>query len=277
MKRYLPALIAACIGSAPGLVQADGQYDPMAAPTSAPTATDDGTQLTLPASRWLVNGLVEINLSDDNVFEPVSIAPDLWYGLNDDLTLGIVHSSYGINGLFGGVGSGLCLTGDGDGNCDPDVYTNLNIAARYSVQKGALPIAVTGSIGILDFDPFQLAVNIGAMARWASGSISAVVQPNFKFGLTERDAGNKEVLTLPVGVHYDVSKQLALGAQVALALPFDNTGDTWRIPVSVVGNYLVGQQWYVFGAFTLQSVVGGDLTPDAFDGRVLSLGVGYAN
>jgi hypothetical protein len=73
---------------------------------SEPSGPD---QLTMPKGKLLVDAFVELNLSKDNAFKPVSISPDVWYGVTNDLTLGLVHSSIGATGVIGGVGDALCI------------------------------------------------------------------------------------------------------------------------------------------------------------------------
>src|SRR5690606_5212185 len=160
-----------------------------------------------------------------------SFAPDVWYGLTDELSLGLVHSASGTTGLFGGTGSSLCLTGDNNG-CD-GVYRNVGLAARYNLLDQDLALAVTGGLHARDFDPFQLALQVGVSGRWLAGPVALLFDPNLFVGITERDAGNEEVLALPVAAMYDATDSLAVGLQTGVVLPFADVGNLWQLPLSL--------------------------------------------
>ena len=263
MKHLLSIVVVGCLGTVSAVASADNH---------APD--DEKIQLTLPAKRWMVNALLEVNLSKDSAFEPVSIAPDVWYGVNDKLTLGVTHSGYGTAGFFGGVGNGICFTGESNGCAE--VYQNLGLTGRYSLLRGDLAVALQGGAYIRTFDPFLLSMQAGALARWTSDRFSLLAQPMFTFGVTERDLGNKEILSIPVGVNIAATEKVSLGLQTGVVLPLQNTGDVWTIPASAVASYLLSQRYYLFGAFSLPTLLGGDAINDGVDARTLSLGFGYA-
>src|SRR5882757_2600288 len=84
--------------------------DEVGASVSTATASDtDG--FVVPKGKLVLDAQLELNLSSGNAFKPVSLAPDLWYGVTDDITLGLVHSGLGETGFIGAVGDSLCLTG----------------------------------------------------------------------------------------------------------------------------------------------------------------------
>ena len=65
--------------------------------------------------RLLLSGFVEIGLNNGAAFKPISITPDIWYGVTDEITAGLVHSGTGLSGFLGSQGDALCLTGTDNG------------------------------------------------------------------------------------------------------------------------------------------------------------------
>lgn len=246
------------------------------------TGASAGERMTMPAKRLALRTHLEINLSDGSAFEPVSVAPDAWYGINDDLTIGVVHSAAAASGVMGGVGSSLCLTGT-SGGC-ADVYRGLGVDARYHLRQGKIALAANGGLYINRLDPFQLAIKLGAIARWRpspSSKLAIDAAPNLFIGLTERDAtatqpGNTEVLSLPISAVYDLRPKLSLAAQTGLVLPFTDTADRFAIPLSLGVGYQLSYRISLDAAFSLPALIGGDAVANGFDARTITLGGGYA-
>ncbi|HET7504538.1 MAG TPA: hypothetical protein VFK02_26130 [Kofleriaceae bacterium] len=256
---------------------------PAAEATAA--AGQGADQLTLPKGRVLLNAFVEINLSADFVGKPISLSPDVWYGVTPDITAGLVHSSVGASGFIGGVGDSLCLTGV-DNGCS-DLYKNVGVDVRYRLKNGPLAYAADGGLYVSSFDPVTLALKAGGVVRWHEGPLAVEAAPNLFVGLTERTqnqmvggavvevTSNGEVLNLPVAAIYTLAPKIDLAAQTGVVLPFENTGDNYRVPFSVGGNFQVNEALSVTAAFSLLAVVGGGAAT-GFDARTFTLGGTYA-
>ncbi|GAB4535738.1 MAG: hypothetical protein Tsb0020_50850 [Haliangiales bacterium] len=228
-------------------------------------------RMTLPKGKLLVQAFVEVNLSADAAFKPVSLAPDIWYGVLDKLSVGLLHSANGATGIYGGVGSSLCLTGE-DNGCD-GVYHNLGLNARYNLLEHSLPLAIDGGVFINDFDPFLLNVKLGVVGKW-QGPIAVIFNPTMDVGLTEREAGNKDTFIIPVAAMYDITNTISVGLQTGVVLPFADLDQLWRVPLTLGGRAVLTNAVWVEAAFTLPAVVGGDGNATGFDGRVFTLGGG---
>jgi opacity protein-like surface antigen len=236
--------------------------------------TTEEQQLTLPGGKVFLDAFLEVDLSKGHAFKPVSIAPDIWYGVSDDLSLGLVHSGHGATGLFGSGGDGLCLTGKSNG-C-PRVYDNIGLDARYHlVRQGIFTLAADGGLYARSFDPFELAVKLGAIARLQSGAFSFEIGPNIFIGLTERSAGNKEVLAIPATFMYAVMPKLGIAAQFGLLVPFAKTSRT-MFGGSLGVQYFATDQLILDAVFSLPALAGGSAVADGVDMRTFTLGVGYA-
>ncbi|MBN2575471.1 MAG: hypothetical protein JXP73_12980 [Deltaproteobacteria bacterium] len=258
-----------------GLALVATMYSAGAVAQEATVPGPEEQQLTLPGGKLFVEAFLELSLSKDAVFKPVSLAPDVWYGINDDLTLGLVHSGRGATGVFGSYGDGVCFTGK-DNGCVGGIYDNVGLDARYQLlRKVGISLAGDGGLYVNSFDPFQLALKLGAIARFSKGALSFEVDPSLFFGVTKRDTGNKEVLTAPATFLYAITPKVGVAAQLALYLPFQYTELT-MFGLSVGAQYFITDQLILDAAFSLPAMVGGEAVPDGVDMRTLTLGVAYA-
>ena len=266
--RFLTTIAAAAITLHGGFALADEQTD----------------QLTAPKGKVVIDGFVEVNLSKSLAGKPISLSPDGWYGVTDDVTVGLVHSSVGATGFLGGAGDSLCLTGTKNGCAK--FYNDVGIDVRYRLKT---PLAFDGGLYVRNFDPFQLALKLGIAGRWRfAGKGIIEVQPSLAIGLTKRDGNpppmgtmgsggplNQEVLSLPITVGYEVVDKLELALQTGVQTPFKHAGDGYRIPLSIAGRYQITPHVGLGLAFTLPALAGGGpLT--GVDARTLLLGGSYA-
>lgn len=257
---------------------------PAGAAAQTATVTEE-RQLTLPAGKIFAQAFAEVSLSKDAAFEPFSIAPDIWYGVMDELSVGLVHSGRASTGLYGIPGNGLCLSGE-SGNC-ARVYDNIGLDARYHLyREGGITLSADGGLFAQSFDPFTMSLKVGAIGRWESGAMSVELGPNLFVGLTQRSpeegmveitAGNKEIFYFPATFMYALSPRLGLAGQLGAIVPFESAGDVYMIGASVGAQYMATENILVDAAFSLPALVSGDAIPfDAADLRTITLGVGYA-
>ena len=250
-----------------------------AAAARADEGADQTDQLTLPAQKLVINGFLETNLSKKNAFKPVSISPDVWYGATDEATVGLVHSSVGTTGFVGGVGDSLCLSGKKN-NCEHP-YRNVGAALRYRL---AAPFALDTGLFIRNTDPFQVAVKIGANARWRFDRLTLEALPSLFFGLNSRSKGvsqNKDWLYVPVTAAYEIVDHFELALQTGLAMQWEKAGDYYSIPLALAGRYQVTKELGLGLAFALPRLIApkkveGVEVPHGFDVRTLILGGSYA-
>jgi hypothetical protein len=261
--------------------------EPPPPPPAATGETDAiaGEHMTMPAKRALLHVALEINLSSNAVFKPFSISPDIWYGVNDKLTVGLVHSFAGETGIMGGFGSALCLSGDKNG-CS-NVYNNVGLDLRYHLSSGGKFLVVgDGGLFANSLSPFQLALKLGLVARYRPSPTSKLaidLAPNLLLGITQRDgdamaggSANKEVFAIPATLLYSVKPQLALAVQVGLVLPLEDASNLFFIPLSLGINYQINKQLSLDAAFTLLDLIGGSKLATGADTRSFTIGVGYA-
>jgi hypothetical protein len=275
MRSILVSVLVLQLG---GAAVAQAEEPPPPPPEEAPPAGPVGERVVLPGKRLYARASIEINLSSGSAFDPFSIAPDVFYGVTPDFTVGLVHSSVAGTGFIGGVGSSLCF-----GGCD--VYNGLGFDGRYHLKGGNLAVAGNFGLYVGALDPFQLAVKLGAVGRYRpspSSKLAVDFAPSLFIGVTEREPavmgaeGNKEVLVIPATVLYTAAPRIVAMVQTGLILPFASAGDLYSVPLSIGGSYQVNKQISVEAAFTLLALLGGELRATGFDGRSFTIGGGYA-
>lgn len=233
--------------------------------------------MTLPKGAWLINGFLETNVSKGFVGKPVSLVPDGWYGVDDKLTVGLVHSSIAMTGFVGAVGDSICLTG-ADNGC-PKPYKTVGALARYRLQA---PFAIEGGLVVSNTQPFSLDLKLGGSGRWRFKKYTVEVQPNLLVAVTQRvtDAmltpPHSERLNLPATGGYAVTPKIELEAQLGFSIPFNKAGDYFTIPFAIGGRYVHNAHLSFGLVFAFPGLLRGDALAGGVDIRTLTLGVSYA-
>ncbi len=230
---------------------------------------------------------LDVTLSARRAGEPVFLAPSLYYGVTDALTLGVRHFL------------GLCLSGSAHG-C-PKTYNDVGLDALWRlVHEAGSELAVGASLDASPIsDPFTLSGEVRIVGRFGN-PIALALAPSLNFGLNQRNApivkatamafplatypfgwvelsaGNREFLSLPVALTLQLTPVLAVSVASALDGPLDpptgDFGDFYRIPV---GAAVVVSPTNAFDAglsFTLLNLFGKQLPGgDAADQRGLQI------
>ncbi|MBA3453398.1 MAG: hypothetical protein H0T42_09935 [Deltaproteobacteria bacterium] len=136
----------------------------------------------------------EINLQARRVGRPLSLAPDLWYGLTPRWTIGLIHSNRSVDRID--ASATFCLRRF-QTRCDR-LYRGSGIDVRWSWKTGPLSVAPRARVLLRDVDPIKPAVTLGAMVRWTRGRFAIESDPYLRLGLANRDEGNRAALFLPV-------------------------------------------------------------------------------
>ena len=282
-------LLWAVFGASLLAARASAQPEPEPAgeapPAAAAPGAEAGDDLTLPKGRLVLNAFLEINLSTDAVGKPISLSPDVWYGVTPEITAGLVHSAVGRSGFIGftgGTGSALCLTGS-DNGC-ADFYPGFGLEARYKLKTGMFSWAAEGGLMFNHLsDPLRFGLKLGAVGRWHSGQIALELEPSLYIGITNRSqdvlgmsvAFNRDVLGIPATVLYAIDPKISVSGQLGIVLPLEDAGDTYSVPLSIGGHYHVNESLTATLAFSLARLIGGG-SGTGFDTRVLTLGGTYA-
>lgn len=297
-KLVLAASSALCLTASQALAQEEpeeggteegttegGEGGDMAATTSetSPPAAEEGGEMTeahsmiTPKGKIRVDVTIGVNMSKDLVGKPISINPDVWYGVAPKLEVGVAHSAYGLTGFWGtdALGGGLCLTGE-DNGCAKFYDGPVGVLGRYALIEGDLTVAADGGVVIGSLDPMELSLKVGVRGVKKMDKLMIGFAPFIALGLTERDAGNKEFLGVPVDVNYMVNEKLGVGVQTGIQGPLDGFGDAYFVPLALAGMYQVNESITAGASFTLLRVAGFE-GPGAADLRGLSVFASWHN
>ncbi len=237
----------------------------------------------LPASELRLDLTAELELSANKVAKPFDVAPDLWIGASDDVTIGAVESRYAATGFRGSAGSAFCFTGTANG-C-PAVYNNAGVEAWAAVLRGPLSLVAGGGPYAVNLTRGFYDAKLGMKARAKSGPVALVTMPSIFFAVTGRDAAapkNRDQLYVPVALQLS-AQGATLGIGSGVKGPLNNLGSEWQVPVGVSASYALGDVT-VGAAFTFGALFSGATNPPAPmpavegpDLRVLQLWVSYAS
>ena len=161
---------------------------------------------------------------------PLSLAPDIWVGVTDRWTAGVIHSSPSVDRID--ARASLCLR-QSDLTCDA-AYQGFGIDVRYRLSGAPLAIAPRARLLLRDTDPWKPALTVGALARWSRGRFSIKTDPYLRFGLANRDRGNRAAFMLPIWFGIQPTcrwlVEFRTGADGDLAV----LADGWHMPASLV-------------------------------------------
>jgi hypothetical protein len=296
-------------GAAGGETASTGEAGGAAGPGEATEAAAGGevgvrgtaAATTIPAGRLALSASVQVGFSADSAGgeagNPLSIAPDVWYGINEHLSAGAITSIHGITGFWSGAlrglaGTGVCVSGEPDvaggtlAGC-ANTFDNVGAEGLYAVMSGgSFGLAIDAGVHALSIDPGTdldpyIDVKLGLRGLWRSGAISVGFAPSFLIALTERpdDGANADQLFLPVHLAYRIGSRLDLGVQSGILGRLKEFGDNYAVPVALGGVFALGESVSLAAAFSFDRVTGGtpegQEAPGAADLRSFSLMLGY--
>lgn len=220
------AATALLAGVAPAL--ADDDVPPVSDAPAGQEAAARGIQA--PAGMLAVRIGLGIGLDKDNAGEPISIIPDLVYGVNDKFQIGLVHS--GPMGDQTRPGAGLCLTGE-DGGC-ANVYDNVGLDAMYSlIAQPNLHLSAHGSLYITSIDAGTSMITVGAAAKFhVNDKVAVFADPQLGFQLADRDIYD-DALFLPIELQFQVAPPTSARLLTGIAGSLSNFGDTYIAPLGL--------------------------------------------
>jgi hypothetical protein len=254
-------------------------------------------RMTLPGGKIMFNVVAEANMAKSLVAKPIGIAPDLWLGLHDKLTLGAYHSGRAATGFLTGFGSGICLRGksgmgNGMGGGMPQdacatglgkVYTFAGAEARIGLLEGGLAVAFVLGAQARTFKPDKLfAGKAGLLARINSKRLAIEISPSATVGLNKRKLAGMDYnaafdgMAIPVTIYLRFAPRFSLAVQSGATFLFKKPGDTYKIPAAAGLSFWASPHFSIDAAFGLGAVKDKDPDTKATDARSATVGIGYA-
>jgi len=272
LLRSLLTACAACLFSPAAFAQFEPEPGPMGPPMEPGMETAIGgpelTNIMQAPQTFQVRVPLVINLSSDFVGKPINIPVDAYFGLSEQLTLGLTHSG----GLVQAVapyelGTGLCLSGTP--HCFK-TYNNVGFDALFSLMSGVLQLAAHGGLEFVNIDGGTFSLRLGVLFQAPLGeNIAIITDPRLFLGLSDRDIGNKEFLHLPIAVQVWANAGTRIAARTGINGPLDGFGDAFEGALGVFAGFDVNEMIEIFAAFDFPNIYGEGNTADY---RVLTLG-----
>jgi hypothetical protein len=271
---FCTSLLAGLIAAAP-LALAQEPVVPVdpANPTPAEKLAMGGPELTplvLDAGRWEIRVPVAIGMSSGAGGKPISLPVDVYYGLNERLTLGLSHS-YGVVQavLPYRPGLGICLSNE---DFCPKVYDNIGLDAIFQFLPGVIQLAGHGGLDLLSFDPMMLSLRLGVLFQAPLGTnVAIMADPRIWIALTERDF-NDEALWLPLAVQFWVNPQFRISARTNLGGPLDGFSDAYFGALGAFAGFGFTEMIEGFVSFDFTNLYGKNGSADF---RALVLGANF--
>ena len=213
------------------------------------TLAEDLGQLDVP---------VAFNLTESNMWKPLFIPARLAYGMNSDVTLAVTHQV------------GFCLSGATNG-C-PKLYNDVGLEGLIAIMpSGRLQAALAVGTELLSIsDPFVASAVVGFDSRLVVGPLALRLDPRLRVGVTQRDIGNKEFLTVPATLQFQMTPSVALFSALAVSGPLNpatgSFSNYYMVPLNFGFAYGTGD--YDFGASFTFLDLRGNVLPSATGARV---------
>lgn len=185
--------------------------------------------IVLPAGELEGRLTLETNLYSYSLWEPTSLAPDVWYGATRDLTIGIVHSADALSQV--GTGDGVCLGGVAHG-CE-QAYSNLGLDARWALARGEWSAAARVRLVTRRWTPWLPSVRLGALARWRRGRVAITSDPQLQLGLDHLDEGNRAQVNVPLWIAIAPTCRSQVYLRTGVYGELAVFGDAWSVPATL--------------------------------------------
>jgi len=185
---------------------------------------------------------------------PISLAPDVWWGVTPRWTIGLVHSDASVDRIQ--PGATFCLRADDPLGCN-HVYRGSGLDVRYQLEDWIAPRV---RFLVRDVDPVKPALTLGALLHGEHGRFAVTFDPYLQVGLANTGQGNRSELWLPVRGIVDVA-----GSQVWLDTGWNTElavwRDGWHIPVGVGASTPVAEHFDVGAELGFRTLLGPQNTP----------------
>lgn len=153
-----------------------------------------------------------------------ALAPDVSYGITDDLSVSLAHSARSIARI--GSPAGWCVE-----LCDYRPAYTVNALAAYALGKrDGGQLFAQGGLLVRDTDPWKPAALVGAAGRWQRGRFAVDAAPYLQLGLANTDQGNRHRLVVPVRAWVQPTCRWSLGLHTGVEGELEVFADAYHVP-----------------------------------------------
>jgi hypothetical protein len=159
--------------------------------------------------------MLGINASRNSFGEPITVAPHFYWGVTDDLTLGISHRD------------GLCLNG-----CDR-VYNDTGFDLIYFLTgSNKFELDLHAGVPIRSFSPFEMGIEGGVLGKVNIGRITSFVfDPSVYIAFANRNRGVGQELNLPFWFYFQATDVVVPFVGSGAHGPFEGYFDNFGMPL----------------------------------------------
>jgi hypothetical protein len=237
-----------------------GESDAPAVPLENNWMDYNARPLTLGKGVVGIHADFAVDISANQWGKPLWLIPNVYYGVSDQLSVGIVENP---TWEFFPSQGGFCLSNST--YCGKVVVpNNTSLDLKFSLNRTAsMEVAFHGGIDLLAIDPFTAAGRAGLLLKiLINGPVSIMADPSFRAGITRRAQGNTEYLSVPIRVGYQLNPQVNVGLLTGVNSALDGFADRYQVPVGLTGLAALTDKIDV-GATLLFPAVAGFVGPGA--------------
>ncbi len=204
--------------------------------------------------------LVRFNLADNATFKPVEIPAHFYWGISDDVMIGITHEQ------------GLRLnTGPGPAR---KIYNDVGFGSVIYLASGRnYEVDLHLGVPFHQLSPDLLVgLQFGILGRANVGErVALFYDPSVYVGLNRRDLGNGDYLNVPIWFYFQATPIVVPFVGTGVQGPVDRFGDFFTIPLEGGVLFTVAQGIQIGGMLHFDNVAGRepDFAPHRFDARTL--------
>jgi hypothetical protein len=197
--------------------------------------------------------ILDVNLSDNSVGRPINIPLRAYWGVSDDVTIGISHER------------GLCLNG-----CNGKPYNDVGFDLLAWLAGGnKYEIDLHAGVPIHSIDPFFIGIQAGVLGRVNFANVGLVFDPNLYVGFDRRNRGNGDGISLPVWFYFQATPIIVPFVGTATEGPLVDFGDQFRIPLEGGMIFSVTRDVDLGFVFRFPNLLGHHGSPDGRDTGML--------
>jgi hypothetical protein len=159
----------------------------------------------------------EIGVRRGEFARPLSFAPDAWWGVARDWTIGVIHSDASVDQID--AGATFCVRDSSVPACS-HLVRGSGLDVRFGALAGGFAIAPRARFLVRDVDPFKPALTLGALVRWTRGRFAIASDPYVRVPLANHDLGNRASLSIPLWLAVQPARGWMLSAHTGFDADF---------------------------------------------------------
>ena len=198
--------------------------------------------------------LMRINTSKNSAFKPVEFPVNLFWGVSDDVMIGITHEH------------GLRLNAGGNDPRFNKVYNDVGFGSVIYLGSGRnYEVDLHAGVPFHRLSPDLLAgVQVGILGRANfSEHVALVYDPSLYFGVNRRKIDNGDFLHVPIWFYFQPTPVIAPFVGTGVDGPLDGFGDNFTIPIEGGVLFTVAQGIHIGGMLRFNNAIGKRNTLDS--------------